>query len=99
MPVLGRAPEALAGLPDPQRVFIGGSSGALPAIVPAVASRLTEGGILVINGVVVKTVQMAPPLMREHGFTVHTSTLQVSRTDPDGNTKIFNPITIMTGTR
>ncbi len=99
VPVSGRAPEALAALPDPQRVFIGGSSGALPAIIPAVASRLTEGGILVINGVVVKTVQAAPPLMREHGFTVHTSTIKVLRTDPDGNTKTFNPITIMTGTR
>jgi len=99
VPVSGRAPEALAGLPDPQRVFIGGSSGALPAIVPAVASRLTEGGILVINGVVDTTVRLAPALMREHGFTVHTSIIQMSRTGPDGNTKQFNPITIMTGTR
>ena len=99
VPISGRAPEALADLPDPQRVFIGGSSGALPDIVPAVAARLTDGGILVINGVVVKTVQAAPALMREHGFIVHTSTIQVSRTDPDGHTKNFNPITIMTGTR
>ncbi len=99
VPISGRAPEALAGLPNPQRVFIGGSSGALPAIIPTVASRLTEGGILVINGVVDKTVQTAPPLMREHGFTVQASTIRVSRTDPEGHTKNFNPITIMTGRR
>lgn len=99
VPVSGRAPEALAGLPDPQRVFIGGSSGALPAIVPAVAARFTGGCILVVNGVVDKTLQAAPPLMREHGFTVQSSTVQVSRTDPNGHTKNFNPITIMTGRR
>jgi precorrin-6B C5,15-methyltransferase / cobalt-precorrin-6B C5,C15-methyltransferase len=99
VPVSGRAPEALADLPDPQRVFIGGSSGALSAIVPAVAARFTEGGILVVNGVVDKTLQAAPPLMREHGFTVQSSTVQVSRTDPNGHTKNFNPISIMTGTR
>ena len=100
VPVSGRAPESLAGLPDPQRVFIGGSSGALPAIVPTVASRMAEGGgILVINGVVDKTVQTAPPLMRQHGFSVSTATVQVARTDTDGVTTKFNPITIMTGTR
>lgn len=99
VPVFGRAPQALAGLPDPQRVFIGGSSGALPDIIPAVTARLTEGGILVINGVVDKTVQAAPALMQENGFAVHTSIIQVLRTDPDGNTKKFNPITIMMGTR
>lgn len=99
VPVPGRAPEALSGLPDPQRVFIGGSSGALPAIIPAVANHLAEGGILVINGVVDKTLQAAPPLMRDHGFTVQTSTVQVSRKDTDGHTKKFNPITIMTGRR
>ncbi|MBU1568398.1 MAG: precorrin-6y C5,15-methyltransferase (decarboxylating) subunit CbiE [Proteobacteria bacterium] len=99
VPVPGRAPEALAELPDPQRVFIGGSSGALPAIVLTVAARLALGGILVINGVVDKTVQAAPELMRGNGFNVSTSTVQVSRTDSGGNTKDFNPITIMTGTR
>ncbi len=33
VPIFGRAPEALVALPDPDRVFIGGSSGSLPDIV------------------------------------------------------------------
>ncbi|MDK9707420.1 MAG: precorrin-6y C5,15-methyltransferase (decarboxylating) subunit CbiE [Desulforhopalus sp.] len=97
--VPGRAPEALAGLPDPQRVFIGGSGGALPAIIPAVAARLAEGGILVVNGVAQKTIDTAPGLLRAAGFTVQSATVQVSRTDPHGNTIHFNPISIMTGSR
>lgn len=99
VPVAGRAPEALAALPDPERIFVGGSSGALPAIVPLAAGRMAKGGILVINGVSEKTVKTAPALMHGHGFTVHTSVVQVSRTSPDGNMRNFNPITIMTGTR
>jgi precorrin-6B C5,15-methyltransferase / cobalt-precorrin-6B C5,C15-methyltransferase len=99
VPVAGRAPEILAGLPAPQRVFIGGSSGALPAIIPEVAARLSVDGLLVINGVAQSTIINAPGLLREQGFTVHTSKVAVSRTDPNGETTTFNPITIMTGSR
>ncbi len=99
VPVAGSAPSALAGLPLPQRVFIGGSGGALPEIVPAVAARLAGGGILVINGVARNTVETAPELLRAQGFTVQTSVIQVTRTGPEGHTVKFNPITIMTGNR
>ncbi len=99
VPVFGRAPEALDHLPDPHRVFIGGSSGSLPAIVALIATRLENGGRLVINGVIEKTIQAAPEAMKKHGFTVSSSTIQVTRTGPDGSSLAFNPITIMTGTR
>ena len=42
--VAGAAPPALAGLPNPDAVFIGGSGGNLDEILAAVASRLNEGG-------------------------------------------------------
>lgn len=99
VPVFGRAPESLAHLPDPNRVFIGGSSGALPTIVELLDKRLDSEGRLVINGVIEKTVQAAPELMNKHGFTVTSSVIKVTRTEPDGRTLDFNPITIMTGTR
>ena len=99
VPVFGRAPEALALLPNPDRVFIGGSSGALPTIVELLNKRLDSDGRLVINGVIEKTVQTAPELMKQHNFTVTSSIIKVTRTEPDGRTLDFNPITIMTGTR
>lgn len=47
--VPGEAPEALASLPTPNAVFIGGSGGRLAAILREVDARLPEGGRLVLN--------------------------------------------------
>ena len=47
----GRAPEALADLPDPHAVFIGGSSGSLRDLLDAVWVRLRPGGRLVASAV------------------------------------------------
>ncbi len=107
VPVPGRAPEALEGLPAPSRIFVGGSGGSLPAIIEMAAARLPVHGVLVVNGVTDRTVQEAPPLMVNHGFTVTTSVIGVTRTEPDDaekenekeKEKKFNPITIMTGRR
>ena len=44
--VVGRAPEVLAGLPDPHRVFVGG--GGL-AVLDACLDRLVPGGVVVAN--------------------------------------------------
>jgi precorrin-6Y C5,15-methyltransferase (decarboxylating) len=49
--VPGHAPEALADLPDPHAVFIGGSSGSLRDMLDAVWTRLLPGGRLVASAV------------------------------------------------
>jgi precorrin-6Y C5,15-methyltransferase (decarboxylating) len=49
--VPGHAPEALAALPDPQAVFVGGSSGGLREILDRVWARLPPGGRLVASAV------------------------------------------------
>jgi precorrin-6Y C5,15-methyltransferase (decarboxylating) len=49
--VAGRAPEALAALPDPHAAFIGGSSGSLREMLDAVWGRLKLGGRLVASAV------------------------------------------------
>ncbi|MBL8260340.1 MAG: precorrin-6y C5,15-methyltransferase (decarboxylating) subunit CbiE [Candidatus Competibacteraceae bacterium] len=49
--IAGRAPEALGELPDPQAVFIGGSSGSLRDMLEAVWARLSPGGRLVASAV------------------------------------------------
>ena len=46
--VSGKAPAVLAELPDPDRIFIGGSSGALIPILDACSQRLRAGGQIVL---------------------------------------------------
>ena len=49
--IAGHAPEALAELPDPNAVFIGGSSGSLRDILNPAWARLPAGGRLVASAV------------------------------------------------
>ncbi|MDJ0624656.1 MAG: precorrin-6y C5,15-methyltransferase (decarboxylating) subunit CbiE [Desulfocapsaceae bacterium] len=96
VPIGGSALQVLDDLPDPDRVFIGGSGGDLGKIISVAASRLAENGRIVVNGVTSKTIEQAPQLMRKAGLQVETSTITVSRSGPDGPIS-FNPITIMVG--
>lgn len=57
--VEGRAPEVLGGLPEPQRVFIGGSGGTLGAIIKFLEKKMPRGGRLVINAVTLETLTAA----------------------------------------
>ena len=98
----GEAPAALTGLPAPDRVFIGGSGGQLPAIVEAVNRGLKAHGIIVASAVTEATRHSAPRLFHQHGYQVEISTITVSREsyppDPAGPL-LLNPITIITGTK
>ena len=99
VPIQGEATVVFKDLPDPDRVFVGGSSGKLAEIIGQVADRLLAGGRMVVNGVIGKTVAEAPQCMVEHGLNVALSRVQIERaifpeTEPG---KILNSITVMTG--
>lgn len=47
----GRAPECLADLPNPDKVFVGGSDGALTEILTLINQRLNHGGTVVVSAV------------------------------------------------
>jgi len=96
--ISGRAPGALAGLPEPDRVFIGGSGGELAAIIRCCADRLASGGSLVASAVLKKTAEQAPKLMKQQGLDVDARTVAVTRHAGHGQPEIqLNPITIITG--
>jgi len=99
-PIHGIAPEALERLPNPDRVFIGGSGGNLKEILNCCAGRLKPNGIVVINGVLEKTRLQTPEILHRLGFEVAISTVMVSRsTYPEEHPVALNPIAIITGTR
>lgn len=97
VPVAGLAPDILQGLPDPQRVFIGGNGGQLAGIIHEAANRLPEDGRLVANGVIEKTITRTPKLMAEAGLTTQISTILVTRTKQAEEPVILNQISIITG--
>ena len=94
----GGAPETLAGLPAPDRIFVGGSGGALSAIVECCTEALLPGGRIIISAVLEKTSAQAPQLLHEKGLSVHLHRLHVERTSyPLMEKNIFNPITLIVG--
>ncbi len=48
-PIVGRAPDVLEGLPDPDAIFIGGTGRRVDLVVSAAFARLVPGGRIAIN--------------------------------------------------
>jgi precorrin-6Y C5,15-methyltransferase (decarboxylating) len=85
--VEGSAPHALAGLPQPDAVFIGGGSS--DGVVDTAWQALPPGGRLVMNAVTVATQRL---LMRRHGSHGGELTLmQISQAAPLGRHEAWRP--------
>lgn len=96
--ISGEAPEALAELPGPDRIFIGGSGQRLEAIIEVAVARLDGGGRIVINAVLATTEATALQCLQRLQLKVASSTLAVTRRQyPSGELRVFNPITLITG--
>lgn len=92
------APAALAGLPDPDRVFVGGSGGQLEAILTTAAARLVPGGRIVVSAVLKQSETTARRVLQQLCRSVTIATLAVTRHDPHGGPdRVLNPITLITG--
>jgi precorrin-6Y C5,15-methyltransferase (decarboxylating) len=78
---IGRAPEALANLPAPDAVFIGGGASEVGVFDQAWAA-LKSGGRLVINGVTLETETLLGTLYGQYGGAMRR--LAVSRLEPVG---------------
>ncbi|MPQ98088.1 precorrin-6y C5,15-methyltransferase (decarboxylating) subunit CbiE [Modestobacter sp. I12A-02628] len=97
--VLGRAPEALAGLPRPDAVFVGGGA-TTPLLLDLCWEALAPGGRLVVSAV---TVQSEAVLAEWHGRVGGSLTrLSVAQAEPVGRFsgwKPAMPVTIWSVTR
>lgn len=99
--VQGEAPQALNGLPVPDRVFIGGSGGEIGSILDEVSNRM-RSGIVVVNAVTFETLNAAVPSLEKNGFSVSISEVSVSRAKNIGKQRqmtALNPIFIISGER
>ncbi|WP_418058629.1 precorrin-6y C5,15-methyltransferase (decarboxylating) subunit CbiE [Pimelobacter simplex] len=64
--VTGRAPDALAGLPRPDAVFVGGGATA-PGLLDLCRDALAPGGRLVAHGVTLETERLLVDAFHTHG--------------------------------
>jgi precorrin-6Y C5,15-methyltransferase (decarboxylating) len=77
----GRAPDALAGLPAPDAIFIGGGV-TIPGVLEACWSSLREGGRLVANAVTLQGEAALVEWRRRHGGTL--TRIALSEAEPLG---------------
>lgn len=80
--VAGEAPEALAGLPDPDAVVVGGHGGRLGEILGVVRDRLRPGGRVVGSFATLDAVLVARACLGD--WDVRVSQIAVSRGVPAG---------------
>ncbi|MCD6072825.1 MAG: precorrin-6Y methyltransferase, partial [Microvirga sp.] len=78
---IGQAPEALADLPAPDAVFIGGGASE-PGVFDAAWTALKSGGRLVVNAVTLETETQLGTLYAQHGGTMRR--LALSRLEAVG---------------
>lgn len=98
--VYGQAPEGLAGLPAPQRVFVGGGGADLGAILQAAMSRLGREGRVVLTATLLETMETARQVLEDAGWEMEVIQLQVSRSRPlaqGAYLQALNPVWIITG--
>lgn len=86
--VCGKAPDAFAGLPRPQAVFIGGGSSD-PSIFEAAFAALAPGGRLVVNAVTLEAQAELFRRFRTHGGEL--TKIEIARADPLGGFHGWRP--------
>lgn len=99
--VAGTAPEALAELPRPDVVFIGGSSGQLEAILQA-AVAANPAARICVSAIALETLQQAMTCLERLGCTPSVTQIAVSRTRGVGSLHLLmaqNPVFLITGER
>jgi precorrin-6Y C5,15-methyltransferase (decarboxylating) len=95
--VLGIAPDALAGLPDPDAAFVGGGG---VGVLDDIAVRARRAVVLTLA--LVERIGPALELLAGHGLDVTATTLQASRLRPlAGGHRLAaeNPVTVIVGRR
>ena len=97
----GKAPDALAGLPAPDAVFIGGTKGGMDGVLDAIYNKNPDARVC-ISAIALETLSAAVAALTARGLTAELTQIAVSRTKPAGRLHLLmanNPIFLITGER
>ena len=92
--VEGKAPEALAALPTPDAVFIGGTKGNLEAVLDTVLGKNPNARVCV-SAIALETLSAAVAALTARGLTAEVTQIGVSRTKTAGTPHLLtanNPV-------
>lgn len=99
----GDAPAALADLPSPDCVFVGGGGGKLTAILECAAARLNAEGRIVVNLAAMERALQAHACLTALGFDAELTQISAARAKPlpDGALRLAaqNPVFIVAAVR
>lgn len=77
--VAGRAPEVLAGLPEPDAIFVGGTGRHVGPVLTAAYQRLGPGGRLVVNVATIDSLYSAHQTLKDLAGDVALWNVSISR--------------------
>ncbi|MDO8691049.1 MAG: precorrin-6Y C5,15-methyltransferase (decarboxylating) subunit CbiT, partial [Dehalococcoidia bacterium] len=100
--VEGVAPDALAALPDPDAIFIGGSGGRLEAILDVARQRLKPGGRVAANLATITNLEGMLRGLASRGFEVDVTMVNVARSKGVGGLLRFqslDPVFVVSAAR
>lgn len=96
--ISGSAPDALTGIPECSRCFIGGSGGKLPEIFEALESHLVGGSRIVANFIKVENMVECKKLLEHYGYrSIESRLIQSAQLDRHGLLRGHNPVFIIKG--
>ena len=98
----GTAPKALLNLPNPDRIFIGGSGGNIINILNLCSQKLIEQGIIVMAFATIEHQYRAIDWLNNNSWQYRLLQLQIARSTPISHLTRFtplNPVTIITACR
>ncbi len=97
-PIYGNAENILQQLPSPDRIFIGGSSGNLVAILNICQQKITTKGRLVMALATIENCHQAIDWFKQNNWHYSLLQVQISRSTPVATLTRFtplNPVTII----
>jgi precorrin-6Y C5,15-methyltransferase (decarboxylating) len=101
-PILGEAPQILKKLPKPHRIFVGGTEGALLAVLRYCRRALLPSGKIVINAATIETVNETMAFFDKIGWPSEVTLLNISRMKKIGNRgrlQPLNPVFVIEGSK
>ena len=94
--ISAKAPEFLASLPIPNRVFIGGSGGNLTAILNTCKNKIDSQGIIVIALATIEHFTEVLQWAKQNNWHYKLLQVQISRSTPIANLTRFSPLNPVT---